>query len=808
MTHRFHALLLVLSLAAIPAFAARPWWDDYPTTVQPDRASTARESRAAVVIHGCASDPTWGILGAALRRAEFLNDLRRVQSAGMKAITWVEAFGDCMCYAAALGLSPSGSIARSPADRRLPQVLLNQWAWELSGGLPPNRKVWTGLHNYTDDLPWARPFTRTHPRYGAPIPRFPDRTPALGWQGDPLNPSNWRVYHATGAKDINGRLRAAWELNPKVNEIDPYTGQPKGPTDGLVPVVWGRDEIAGVQGLKPADIRYAGIASIHKDSACPFWPQYFAASCRFIADSGLNGLWCDNYSAFDSFGYPPVERAFGEWSVARFRSYLKRNFTPAELTRMGVDDVSTFDVREGLKNRFRHWFASDPSNLNHPGWRDRRWLSDPLWKAYREFKRQIGAQALHRCYQAAKRIGGEDFLVSGNDIPWFSLGWVTPRWLDMVSTEVTPGWHMGTGSFGVGFPPVGRMSPTYRLATAHSQGRFAVAWYYLDGDYARYRGSTEVGKVLSFEALACNTFLLSYPSAPNVAGTLESHRFVNAFVARSKRLWGTRRPLSNVGVLFSPTSQLAFMAPGGYPDMDRQPHPFSYYGWATALEELHIPHIPLPEFRVTPDVLRTLDVLILPHASVLPQAVVKNVLAWLRGGGILVVDGSTSALIRSRSSKPIDGAFGHILKIGRGRLVRVAGDPGLKFYTRRAERQHLLEPFRKLEAVVRNLGFQPPVETHDLPQTAGISVFSNPSSRAVFVDCYNTAYDPDRDAVRPCGPFRLRVRLPKYLSNSTVHGTLLTPGSPPREIPVRRTDKHAVISLPGLRYYASVCLTR
>jgi len=776
--------------------------------VQADRVADARASGAAAVIYGCASDPTWGIPGAALRRAEFSSGLKGLHSARLRAITWVEAFGDCMCYAAALGLNPDGSVARSTKDPNLPHVLLNQWAWELSGGLPPNRKVWIGLHNYTDDLVWARPFTRTHPRYGAPVPRFPNGTPALGWQGDPQNPANWRVYQAAGARDINGRLRIVWELNPKVNEIDPTTGKPKGPTDGLVEVFAGRDEIAGAQDLRPGGIRYAGIASIHKDSACPFWPQYFAASCRFIADSGLDGLWCDNYSAFDSFGYPPVERAFGEWSVARFRSYLKRNFSARELARMGVQDVATFDVRAALKERFRRWFAADPSDLNHPGWRDRRWLSDPLWRAYRDFKRRAGAEALRQCYAAAKRIGGDRFLVSGNDIPWFSLGWVTDRWLDMVNTEVTPGWHMGTGSFGVGFPPTGRMSPTYRLAAAHGRGRFAVAWYYLDGDYARYRGSSEVGKMLSFEALACSTFLLCYPSAPNVAGTLESHRFVNSFVGASKRFWQARRPSANVGVLFSPTSQLAFMAPGGYPDMDRQPHPFSYYGWATALEELHIPHIAVPEFRVTRELLRTLDVLVVPQAFEVPSPVARDVLDWLHRGGVLIVEGSAPWLSYPvvRLPERLPDGLGHVFRVGRGRVVRVTGDLGLEFYIRRSERAHLLAPFRKLTAALRSRGFRPMVEAQGLPETVGLSVFADPNARALCIDCYNLAYDAERDALRPCSGFALRARLPAYLRRGRMRAVLLTPGAAPRSMHVRRVGGEALISMPELRYYASVVL--
>jgi len=793
----FCALFLVLISLPLRARAApHPWWDDYPTMAQAETLAEVKRSGAASVIHGAAADPTWGIMAAKLRAYQGAANLRALHADGRRAITWVEAFGDCMSYVAALGLSADGTVQRDPNHPDVPNIILNNWAWQFSGSLGPHQTVWIGLHNYTDDLPWARPYTRANPRYGMPMPRFPNGVPAIGCNGSPANPTSWRVYQAGASRDINGKLGVVWELNPEVNRLDPGTGSVAGPTEGLVPVVAGRDETSD-PALKPGEVRYAGIASVHKDAACPFWPAYFAASCRNAVDAGLDGLWCDNYSAWDNFGYPPVERAFGEWSVARFRQYLARHFSPAQLRAMGVENPAVFDVRAELKARFRRWFGEDPSNLRAAGWRDARWLSDPIWRAYRTFKQQAGAEALRRCYAAAKRAGGSSFAVTGNDIPWFSLGWVTDHWLDMVNTELNPGWHPGSGSFGVGFPPVGRMSPVYRLAAAHGKGRFAVAWYYLDGQYAKYRGNSEVGRVLSYEALACNTFLLSYPSNPSISGTPQSHHEVNSFVTASKPLWGDRKPAANLAVLFSPTSQLAFMAPGGYPNMDRQPHVFSFYGWCTALEMLHVPYLVLPEFKVTPAALSNVDLLIAPEVVALPAAARAAISAWVRRGGLLLVDEPASSLgcpPPFRGLEPLRGVW------------RLRGERALDFYVNRDSRAQQLRWFAGVVAAAKRRGFRPTAEAASMPPNVGLTVFANPSQRALSVDCYNVDLSPAGHRVVPAEQLRMTLRLPAYLAGKRLRGLLLMPGQTPSPIQLVPNAKARTVGihLPGLRYYASV----
>jgi len=156
------------------------------------------------------------------------------------------------------------------------------------------------------------------------------------------------------------------------------------------------------------------------------------------ADEGLGDMWTDNYGPWDSFGIPPVQRAFGDWSVARFRDYLSAEFTTSQLAAMWISNVSMLDIRTELKSTATGW-GRNGSVLYAPVWNDSRWLDQVLWRGYKIFKRQSGTEALANYYEAVKsavlQAGNSEFLVCGNDIPVISLGWVRGD-LDMVSTEV------------------------------------------------------------------------------------------------------------------------------------------------------------------------------------------------------------------------------------------------------------------------------------------------------------------------------------------------------------------------------------
>src|ERR1051325_1349129 len=121
---------------------------------------------------------------------------------------------------------------------------------------------------------------------------------------------------------------------------------------------------------------------------------------------------------------------------AGFRDYLRKTFSAETLRKWGVEESAQFDIRELLQARCKEW-GGNPTDLYDKHWRDPRWRDEPLWRAYGIYKRQRGTEALSQLYRAlkeeARSAGRPDFLVAGNDIPIFSLGWVRGD-VDMAST--------------------------------------------------------------------------------------------------------------------------------------------------------------------------------------------------------------------------------------------------------------------------------------------------------------------------------------------------------------------------------------
>jgi len=460
------------------------------------------------------------------------------------------------CYVAELGAKQGGST----------RLRSQYWGWQRYGGGPI---VWVGVQNYFDDEPFARPFTRTHARYGAPPVTYPDGTVATGYVGSAEDPRNSRVFDAVCAKDILGRVRYEAQYNEPVNRVDPATGKPAGPLDGLK--------------LIPKTNKYAGIFLFQKDSACPAWIDYARASTLLAADSGMDGMWTDNFSPWDSYGRPAVQNAFGEWSVARFRDYLGRQFSSEQLRAMGVDDVGTFDVRDALIAIARRW-GWKGEDLRNPVWSDPRWQEEPLWRAYVIFKRQTGTEALAKYYtvvkDAARLAGKEDFLVAGNDIPGFSLGWPRGQ-LDLVSTELTAGWNLGGGPRGFLLHPVGRFAPFYKLAREHARSRFVNVWLYRGG-FEEQLSRPNVVSAMYYEMLATHAMPMFSPGNQRFAGNREADRSFFEFVSRVAPEYGNRVPVEEVGIYYSSSSLLARELPGGTMAFNRQPHQFAFWGWATA----------------------------------------------------------------------------------------------------------------------------------------------------------------------------------------------------------------------------------
>jgi hypothetical protein len=741
---------------------------------------------------------------------------------GARIIVWIEGFGDCMLYAVSLERLPDGSFEKRRDDSQAVLVKRSHWNWANRALPPGNTFRWVGLHSVINDEDYLQT-AYTRKKRGLPLPTYPDGSPAVGWLEGLPYPLNARLYDACGSKDINGFLYPSCEPPVEVNEIVQETGKRRGPIEGLYAAIPGKDDVPAMEGVPSGEPIYCGVLSVHKDLSAPFWREYARASIRVILQSGMDGVWCDNYSPWDNFGYPPVRRAFGDWSVYRFHQHLRTQAAAPERREMGAE-AESFDLRAALKARAAAWGAKDPSQLEDPAWRDARWLDDPLWNAYKAFRQKTAQADLRAFYEAihdeARRAGRPDFCIGGNDVPLYGLGWVRDGWSDMINTETTPGWHMGTGSRGIMIPPTGKMAALYRAALEHQKGPFSAAWYYLNHQYAKYQENPALSKVLMAEAFANGAFLMCDPANRQVAGTVESHAWWNRFIRRHEAQFGRRIPQADIGVLFSPDNQLAQLAPGGYPDMDRQPHIFGHHGWATALIDGHLPYRSLTDWKLTAENLAPLRVFILPDAECLEEETFRRLEAWLHRGGTLILTGFCGtrfgpsggfqrrtrslfhALIGREATERRDGAP-LVRSVGRGRLHWIPESAGMNYYLSHERRPALLPE------LLKPVGGSTLVKGERLPTTVGLFLWRSLGEDALFCDLVNYNVDADSDRIAPAENLWFQARLPEPKSpgrsqgRRVIRAETLTP-DPDATVQLELQERWATVRLSRLTHFTSV----
>jgi len=808
---------LVVALAAFAALAstsAAPWWDDYPTTVQSGRPEEIAASGADSAVCGMADDPCWGIYGQRAESPARVAALRPLAERGVRLMVWAETFGTCEEYIAEFERGADGRLMAFEADPLTPRPLLNFWGWHVWQPRPNREVHWVGLGAYYADEAWLQPWTRTHPRYGAPPFRYPDGREAEGFMEEDGPFRFHRLYDAGCSKNVLGALEPDYGFNGKLNEVDPATGRVSGPTEGLIPVE------------TPDGTRYSGLVSVAKDSACPCWTDYARASARHMVDCGVRGIWSDNFSAWDSFGSSPVHTAFGEWSVARFRDHLARRFTADQLRRMGVEDVTTFDVRAYLRCVLREQLGGDDANLRDPKWSDPYWLDDPVWREYRLYKGEVGKEALRAYHDAflgaAREAGIDDFCIQGNDIPIWCFDWPRPEYLEMVSTEFAPGWNLLCGPRGNGLPPGGRMGPIIKMARTHARSRFVHVWYYLNDPCTKYRANAPLGRVLSYELLAQHAMIQAYPGSPQVAGTVASHREVTDFIHAAKEAWGDRQPFARIALLYSPDSRLVHLTPGRPLDFDAQQHVFDLLGWGTALSELHQQYAVIPEWNLTLEALRGARALLLPSVEVLSSEVVERVLRpWVAGGGRLILSGPCGARYdASRSHARVDNAAAmvpefcalahldpgtarpdtYVATVGQGEVILL---PPLGFdYYRQAPGKRDLSA---IEAAIRERLGEFGLVEGDLPREVEVSVFRSPTKGTLFVDLANLDLNPDTDAQpKPHDVTLTLAGVPGLAGVTTVEA--LCPGEARAAVPTKGEAGRLTVGPVHIGNYVSLAL--
>ena len=216
------------------AASAAEWWNDFPRMVDARSPSAVTDYHGGFAFSMYGTDPAWGTFYQAHGIDLNANNFTAFENAGMKHVCYTETYGQTIAHVTEPG-------AWNGSD--LTPVLHHYWNWqEYSGGTIR----WVGAKDFFDNEDYARPYTRTHSRYGGAPMRYPDGSEATGYDGDAFDPRNSRVYDASCAKGITGNLHIDYGF--------PAAGATN---DGLFYIA--------------ADNDYAGHMSFGKDSACPLW---------------------------------------------------------------------------------------------------------------------------------------------------------------------------------------------------------------------------------------------------------------------------------------------------------------------------------------------------------------------------------------------------------------------------------------------------------------------------------------------------------------------------------------------------------
>jgi len=525
----------------------------------------------------------------------------------------------------------------------------------------------------------------------------------------------------------------------------------------------GNEELAAALGLPKVQLyrrepRRGTYLDWGKDILNPFWQAYDRRIVRmYVEELGAWGVHYDNFSGFDFLSWRPEAMGFGDWSVYRFRQYLKEHDL--------VQDAENFDVRAYVATTYPR--------------QDPRWVDDPVWRAFLVFKRQALRRYLKSLADNVRDLAketGRDLVIMGNDLPFGDTnGAVLPDMLDVSSSETTP--YPGFPYVGhpIGLPPRGRMAVSYLLQAAKTSSDFVFPWYYLHGEDI---DKPNLNKVLLFEGLAHQAMLVSVPRGQhshNRPGDVDTLRSFNSFVRTVRPYWYGRKALANVGLLFSGDSQLADQLPYYFRD---HLHVNEFYGWGQFLMEEHCQWRPVLAEFVDEFLVAESDLLIVPHAVSLSESVARKLQAWVASGGRVIITG------RSGTRADADGLLArqpNVLaelvggaefddetfisrRVGDGLVVFVGRTPGAQYYRdqaspRAAGRDLMLKAFEAAQG--RRLP-RSPLLGDNADGDLGIRVFECPAENRLYVDLCNYHLAAG-DAIVPYQDVRVSLRLPDFL---------------------------------------------
>ena len=858
----------------------KKWWHRFPFYGDVHDIERIKKLKLRIVPSDGGADPGWGPYAQMQNPAETSKKAKALKEIGAHAVSWLEAFGTCMPYAAAFSKTPDGEFVSVDESKmaEFAKVLddmikdgdkytlmsFNSWTWDKNIEKDKYSFYWAGPHNVVNDEEFL-PDCLRRDRYGMAMPTYPDGSEAVGTADNgECYPLNAKFYDAVCSKDINGQIDRFGEGLAKPEIADPKKTEPdKIITEGLYKMIVTENCKMFAPGCEIGDEVYLSVFGIGKDPAAPFWTEYYKASAKNVCKMDLGGMWVDNCSPFNNFGVVPIQNGFGDWAVYKFKAYIKEKFDAKELAELGINDTDAFDVRLYLKDKATEFGATDPTIYADKAWCDSRWLDEPIWRAYRAFKQKMGQYGLKNMYSAYSEVreslGREDLMLFGNDSPW-TYGYIHEDVIDMISAEITPVWSIMGGGRGFMKPPYGRMSPLYRTARAHLSAPYSTFWYY-DAD-KNTQNNPGQARVLFAEAFSAHAFL-KYGENSRYPGDDESVIWWNTFLESHEDELLGRKDHADIGLLFSPDNNLAFVVPGHFTlNHDRQPHVFAHWGFATAMLDAHISYKVVTDWRITEESLKGLKTFILPHAECLDEKSAAVITRWVEDGGRLVITGPTGmrdiadtdvkgGMFKLRNNSILDhlvsdkglkihgdgingqdgGRISFMVmdatdvrtfedgsttkaekveesieiyknKYGKGCVLFTPFNYGMKYYLAESDRKNQIETMTEI------IGSSD-ISTGDMPYTVSLNTFISEDGKSMYADLVNYNINIETDVVTPEKELKFTININK--ASADVQLKLLTPDvnctAVIESVISNNEDISVDVKVNNLTHYASVILT-
>lgn len=743
------ALVVVAVAAAITAPAApqpdalavKPWWQECTPVATVGLRAESLDVIQSGAARGVGTLGWYGFwfLDAQEQAGYFKAGRKRLSEAGVKRVVYYD-LGEAGDYAGFF-----------TCDGKMTH---NGWSLPHWKGGEPLTARWFGLEAFMRDVPWA-PFP------SAKAYRLPPFTTPEGKPADDL-------YALLARRGLDGKWSWDYSSNPAITDdlaersgLPRLSGKQTGPVDTQGKTGW--------QTVRLVDVEYAN-------------PQMRDYVCReierIIPNLRPDGIHADNFG--DSNLGHANQSAFGLWSLHTFRNYMKRHFSRAELVRMGIADIATFDIAAYIRDK--------PFESRGKPWHimNAKWTEDPVWLCYVINKVET-AQAYHRAFYAAAKKSAQreklDCAVFGNTIPFPMGGALMKGACDIAHFE----WSTMHGHWGMrpmGLPPKGRAGYVTRLGAAISDAPFCWPSIYVSKDKSG-AGHENLHKVLAFDCLA-NRGLLDFghwyldgysPGTPQSAG------FINRFIRAHAPNLSRRRYLADVAVVHSAWSEIASMNVFN-PVMDKFVDEYS--GWCDFLGETHRQWDVVLQQDLTAENLARYPIVVLPSVLALTDAELAELARYVEGGGRLVATGETGMRCGpERYLAPREKGF----SLPGARIA--ADKPGATYW--RKDRDAAAA--QRMSELLDWPGHTPRIET-DAPATVGVNlnIGGDKASPLLTLDLNNCDLVVETDTLRPAPACTTTIRLPDDWRSHDDQITYVTPEMPAGTPPVSLAGDATVVA--------------